>query len=114
MFAIHAGSVPGSTCKELSHNAIIAVVTSMTVFILLFFVFGFICGCFCLKCKLSTYHKASDRATHAQLSQPTPSSVEAVLPLTEESGKAQVQDPELEMTKNIAYGPVNIACSQDL
>lgn len=103
----------GSTSKELSHNAIVAVVTSMTVFIILFFVFGFVCGCFCLKCKQST--KVLDKTTHAQLNQPTTTCIEAVVPLTEEcSNTQQEQDPELEMARNIAYGPLqstNIACT---
>ena len=103
----NAPTISTTSVTVLSYNTIIAVVTSMTVFVIMFFTFGFVCGCLCRqKQKQSMSTNSTDKTTHIQMSQPTPVYEEAVLQDKVEAGDTKQQEQDPEMTKNVAYGPL--------
>ena len=87
---------PGSIPAAYDHSILIATVISTTVSLIVFFTCGFVCGCFCHKYKQSIL--ALGKTPMVQ-----PSTVFSDL-------KEEKQDsPDLKMTDNVAYGPVQPA-----
>ena len=78
-----------STAAASDHSTLIATVISMTVAIIISFTFGFVCGCFCHKYKQSILALCKT-------------------PIVQSSTEKQAQQDshDLEMTENVAYGPL--------
>ena len=76
-----------TVAESLSQNVVIAaaVTTSSTVFILIFFAIGIVCGCFCRKC----------------MNEKSDSSNNSTTVVYEEVEQRQ----NLELSQNMAYGP---------
>ena len=77
------------TATTSDHSALVATVISITVAIIIF-TFGLVCGCLCQKYKQSIFGSCK----------------------TQSSTKKRVQQDsrsyDLEMTENVAYGPLAI------
>ena len=91
-----------SVPSVLSLSAVAGIIPSMTLLIIVFFVIGLVSGYFCHKFKQS--HKQVSSSETKQQSKPSPIYEEAMLSSDVSSIK---QERDLEMTTNVAYGPLN-------
>jgi hypothetical protein len=72
-----------------NHSTLISIVFSVTVAIFVFFTIGFVCGCLCQKYKQSILALCKPQADQSS---------------TDLNKQKDSQD--LDMTENVAYGPV--------
>ena len=86
----------------MSLGAVTGIISSMTVLITILFMIGFVSGYFCHKFKQS--HKPASSSEINEENKPTPIYEEAVLSSDVTSTKQKERD--LEMTANVAYGPL--------
>ena len=77
------------------NNSTIIILSSMVVFVFVALLFGFFCGYICKRSKISKY--SINEIQHTQAYYDTVES-----PMTE----LKQQQQELEMTENVAYGPL--------
>ena len=90
-----------------SHNTATVIIASilspLTPFIIMVYVIGFLSGCFCQKYKHR--HPSSNGETNQTSSEMIPIYEEALLS-TNRSAGTERQEQSLDMTKNVAYGPL--------
>ena len=85
----------GNTFETLSQDGMIAVASSVTVFVvvsILFFIVGFLCGYFCRKESKATDHEVDLDKTHT--------------PYYDDVELKQPDEQELELKENVAYASV--------
>ena len=92
---------PGKTL--LNDTAILAIVLSNMV--LIFMIFGFICGRFSKRCTLRPAIKASDNNSDQLTIQDTVFKVRSPTTL-DESSRDQREEIELMMSENVAYSSI--------
>jgi hypothetical protein len=85
----HTGEGIVNISPASNHSTLIATVVSVTVAVFVFFTIGFVCGCVCQKYKQSILALCKPQADHSS---------------TDLNEQKDSQD--LEMTENVAYGPV--------
>ena len=88
----HTGQGVANIPAVSKHSTLISIVISVIVSTFIFFTIGFICGCVCQKYKQSILALCKTQADQ---------------PSTDLNIKHEQQDlQDLEMSENVAYGPV--------
>ena len=89
------GAGTTSVASDVDHSTLVAaMIVSITISIILFFTFGCVCGCFCQKYKrlILALCKTSGPAAQPSI----------------ENSDSNVKTQDLEMTENVAYGPIQL------
>ena len=94
---------------------IASVLSPLAPLIIMVYVLGFLSGCFCQKYKQSCRHPSSNGENNQTSGETTPIYYEEAHLSVDKSAGTEQQEQTLDMTENVAYGPLKThACTDNL